>query len=56
MDIYIIRHAHAVNVGQWNKNDLQRPLIKKEFLGQRVPLKNFLENLRNPTLLFPRGL
>lgn len=51
MDIYIIRHAHAVNVGQWNKNDLQRPLIKKGVSRAKSAFKKFLKKFKKPNII-----
>lgn len=51
MDIYIIRHAHAVNVRKWNKNDLQRPLIRKGISRIKVSFKKFLKKFNKPNII-----
>jgi phosphohistidine phosphatase SixA len=51
MDIYIIRHANAVKVEDWNKNDLQRPLTKKGMVKSKAAFKRFLKKFKKPNII-----
>ena len=51
MDIYIIRHAHAVQRGAWNEFDLLRPLTDKGIERAELAFKKFTCIFKKPALI-----
>ena len=51
MDVYIIRHAHAVKKEEWDKNDLHRPLTKKGIVKSKDAFKKFVKKFSKPNII-----
>ncbi|MDY6820237.1 MAG: phosphoglycerate mutase family protein [Deferribacterota bacterium] len=52
MDIYLIRHAHALNRDEWSKDDLKRPLTKKGEKLAHKAFKKFVSKFKKPNIIF----
>lgn len=50
-EFYIIRHAHAVERGMWDDEDLKRPLTKEGKSNARKFFRRIFKNLPKPQII-----